>query len=81
MSTTKVTLTLDDTLLRDARTMSNGHLSRFIRDAVQDRLETERRRKLREDLIAGCIEDAELSLEICREWEVIDRETAAREDI
>ena len=81
MGAAKVTLTMDADLLRDARRASNGRLSRFVGEAVRDRVEAERRRKLREDLIAGCKEDAEFALQLCREWEVIDRETAAREDL
>ena len=77
MATTKVTLTMDEEVLSKARQASNGKLSRFVSEAVRARLSAERREELRRDLIAGCIEDGALSLEICREWDVIDQEAAS----
>jgi hypothetical protein len=40
-----------------------------VSKALRNELEEERRRKLREDLIAGYREKAEEDLEICREWD------------
>lgn len=78
MSTTRVTVTLDSELVEKAREASGRHLSRIVSTALTDHFEAERRRRLREDLIQGCIEGAELDLEICKEWEAIDFEMMAR---
>ena len=79
MAAKKVTLTMDEEVLSKARQASKGKLSRFVSEAVRARLDAERREKLREDLIAGCIEDGGLNLDICREWDAIDQEAAGKE--
>lgn len=80
MSTVRVTLTLDETLLTKAREVSGGNFSRFVSSLLEERVEAIRRQKLREDLIAGCQEDAELDLEICHEWRYVDAEMVPEED-
>lgn len=78
MGTMRVTLTLDTEAVEKARAASGRHLSRYVNTAILSQLEADRRRQLREDLIAGCIEGAELDLEICKEWEATDAEMMAR---
>jgi hypothetical protein len=80
MNTAKVTLSLDPALLKAVREASGGNISRYVGEALRERLEAKRRQKLREDIIAGCIEDAALNLEICREWEHLDSETLPPEE-
>ncbi len=80
MGATRVSLTLQDDVLRRVREVSNGNISRFVNQVLDEKTEELRRRKLREDLIAGCLEKAEEDLEICNEWRYIDAETAAMAD-
>lgn len=78
MGAVRVTLTLDEGLLAQARKVSGENFSRFVGDALEQRVRQIRRDKLMEDLAAGCIEDADLDLEICKEWAVIDSEMGLR---
>ena len=78
MGMTRITLTLDEGLAARTREASGGNVSRFVSRALQERLDAEDRRRLREALIAGCIENAEEDLRTCREWAQIDAETAER---
>lgn len=80
MSTVRVTLTLDEELAQRSREVSGGNFSRFVSRLIEEEIEEIRRRKLREDLVAGCLEDAEEDLEICREWRFVDAETFPEED-
>lgn len=78
MGMTRMTLTLDEGLAARARRESGGNVSRFVSAALEEYLEARRRRRLREALAAGCVENAEEDLEICREWAAVDAETAER---
>jgi metal-responsive CopG/Arc/MetJ family transcriptional regulator len=78
MGMTRMTLTLDEKLAAMTREASGGNVSRFVSEALQEYLEARRRRRLREELIAGCVENAEEDLEICREWASVDAETEKR---
>ena len=78
MGTTRITLTLDEALAARTREASGGNVSRFISDVLEEFLEAQRRRTLREALAAGCIENAEEDLAICREWASVDAEMAER---
>ena len=60
-----MTLTLDESLAARPRKESGGNISKV----PEEYLEADSRPRLREELIAGCIEHATEDLEICREWE------------
>jgi metal-responsive CopG/Arc/MetJ family transcriptional regulator len=75
-ATQRVTVSIPNDLLGQVREMSEGNLSQFISTVLRDYLEQEERRKLREELIAGAIANAEEALAISEEfryadWEVI----------
>ncbi|MBM3494547.1 MAG: hypothetical protein FJX72_09555 [Armatimonadetes bacterium] len=74
MPTTRLTVTVERGLADRVREASAGNISRFVSKAILTQLDEERRRKLREELAEGCIANAELDLEICREWDVIEAE-------
>ncbi|GEM_PF-3574474 len=82
MSAVRVTVTLDRELVDRARAASGRRLSRFVGTAIESALKEERQRKLREDLIEGCMAHAQEDLELCQEWDadlahwcaLIDRE-------
>ena len=76
MAAIRVTVTLDEDLHRKAKALNGRNFSKLVGGLLQDHLENERKRKLRDDLIAGCIANAELDLEICREWAYVDSEMA-----
>ncbi len=78
MAAKRVTVTLDESLVHKAKKLSGRNFSRFVNESVKDRVEAIRRNKLREDIIAGCIANAEEDLEVCREWEAIDCEMGLR---
>ena len=80
MSTIRVTLTMDENLLKRARRVSGDNFSRFVGDALKRRVDQIHRDALREALIARSIEGAEEDLEICREWAYVDAETAVMGD-
>ena len=75
MSAVRLTVALDRDLVRRVKAASGGNVSRFIGRVLEEELEARRREQLRRDLIAGCREDAELDLELVREWETLDRES------
>ena len=79
MAAISVTLELDEDLVRRAETASDGDLTGLVSKALLAQLQSEHAAQLRADLIAGCVEDAQLDLDICREWEPIDSEMFARE--
>lgn len=79
MNTVRVTLTLDPGLLDEARAVSGGNFSRFVSSLLQERLETLRRQRLLDALRDGYVAEAEADLEIAREYQFIDRESAACE--
>ena len=78
MGAVRVTLTLDDALLTRARRVGGSNFSRFVGEALESRVEQIQRDRLHEALLAGCREDADLDLEICRDWEPIDCEMGLR---
>ena len=80
MSTTRITLTLDPKLLEEARAESGGNFSRFVASLLRERLDLLRRQRLLEALRDGYLSEAEADLEIAKEYEAVDRETAGRED-
>src|SRR5258706_10910826 len=77
-TTQRVTITLPEELLARARSMSNGNLSQFISRIVDDYLEQERRRELREALIAGYLAYAEEDLETANAFRYAEEEADAR---
>jgi post-segregation antitoxin (ccd killing protein) len=46
MKTTKISVTLDTELLQQARAFARGNLSRYINEALRDKLRNERLRQL-----------------------------------
>jgi len=80
MSLTRVTVSLDRGLLEEARALSGGNFSRFVSGLVEERIEEDRRRRLREALRAGYEAEAEHDLEIVGEYRFVDAEVAYREE-
>jgi hypothetical protein len=80
MASCRVTLTLNAGLLEVARRESGGNLSRFVSELIEERVTTLQRRRLREELRAGYVAEAEADLEVTTEYNLVDRETAAFEN-
>lgn len=76
MALTRVTLNLDMRIIEEARLESDGNLSRFVSSLLEDRLDTLRRPRLREDLRAGYVSEAAYDLEIAEEFRFADDEMA-----
>ena len=76
MSMTRVTLTLDRSLLEKARGLSGGNFSRFVGALIEERLNSVKRQRLRDALREGCLAEAGTDLEILEEYQHIDREAA-----
>ena len=76
MSTTeKVTLTLPKELMNHVREMTPPRgQSKFIAEAVEYFIEVQRRKALRERLIAGYQANAEADAALAAEWEAIEYE-------
>jgi hypothetical protein len=81
MALTRVTLTIDEQLMEEARLESDGNFSRFVSRLLEDRLDTLRRERLREELRAGYVAEADHDLEIAREYRFVDDEIARREEV
>jgi hypothetical protein len=78
MSTTqRVTITLPVDVLEQARTESEGNLSRLVAIVLRDHFERERLRQLREDLIAGYIANAEDDLATAEAFRYAEDEAVA----
>ncbi|HEU5011080.1 MAG TPA: type II toxin-antitoxin system CcdA family antitoxin [Roseiflexaceae bacterium] len=75
--TQRITITLPADLLDQARQASQGNLSQFITNAVREHLDQERRRKLREALIAGYQAHAEEDLETAEAFRYAEDEAVA----
>lgn len=73
----RVTITLPADLLAQAREASEGNLSQYISGIVRDHIEQERRHKLREALIAGCIANAEEDLATAEAFRYAEDEAVA----
>lgn len=78
MPTVEMIVRLDKELVDEARILDKEEINRVVSTALQDRLRSEHSLSLREELIAGCIANAEEDRETCREWEHIDREMWSR---
>jgi hypothetical protein len=79
MSTTqRVTITLPVDVLEQARTESEGNLSRLVATVLRDHFERERLRQLREDLIAGALANAAEDLETAEAFQYAEDEAVAR---
>jgi metal-responsive CopG/Arc/MetJ family transcriptional regulator len=76
--TQRVTLTLPADLLEQLRAVSDGNLSGYIARVLREYLEGERRRELREVLIAGYIANAEEALELAEEFRYADYEVTMK---
>jgi metal-responsive CopG/Arc/MetJ family transcriptional regulator len=72
--TQRVTLSLPADLLKQLRAVSDGNLSSYVARVLREYLEGERRRELREALIAGAIANAEEALELAEETRYVDYE-------
>jgi len=70
----RVTLTLPADVLTQARELSNGNLSQFVATMLGEHFEYERLRRLRDDLIAGCIANAEEDLETAAAFQYAEDE-------
>jgi hypothetical protein len=81
MALTRVTLTIDEQLMEEARLESDGNFSRFVSRLLEDRLDTLRRDRLRKELRAGYEAEASHDLEIAREYRFVDNEIARREEV
>lgn len=77
-TTQRVTITLPPDILTQAREMSDGNLSQFIAAVLKAHFEQEKRRKLREALIAAAIAKAEEDLAIAEEFKYVDYETVMK---
>ena len=73
----RVTITLPSDILAQAREISQGNLSQFVGKVLGDYLEQERRRVLREELIAGYIANAEEALEMAEAFRYVEDEAVA----
>lgn len=73
----RVTLTLPADVLTQARELSQGNLSRFVANMLSEHFESEQRRILREELIAGYIANAEEALEIAEAFRYAEDEAVA----
>jgi len=73
----RVTLTLPTDLLTQARELSNGNLSQFVATMLREHFESEQRRSLREELIAGYIANAEEALEMAEAFRYAEDEAVA----
>ena len=80
MSTTRVTLSLDHGVVERTRLATEGNLSRLVSRLLQDYLDELERKRLQEELRLGYLAEAETDLEITREYELLDRESARFED-
>jgi hypothetical protein len=76
--TQRVTLTLPDDVLAQARKASQGNLSGFIAQVLHDHFEDQRLAQLRADLIAGYIANAEEALAIAEEFRYADYEVTMK---
>jgi Post-segregation antitoxin CcdA len=74
----RVTLTLPTDVLTQAREMSQGNLSQYVANLLREHFESERRRLLREALIAGAIANAEEDLRIAEEFRYADYEVTLK---
>lgn len=63
MKTTKISVTLDADLVQQARAFARGNLSRYLNDALRDKLRNENLRKLLEEAEAeyGPVPEEELA--------------------
>jgi hypothetical protein len=52
MRTTKISITLDTELLEEIRTYARGNLSRYVNEALRDKLRNEHLRELVEEYVA-----------------------------
>lgn len=80
MAAVRVTVTLDERLVKRARRVGGNNFSGFIGDALERRVDEMDRQRIREALIARSIEGASEDLEMCREWAYVDAEIAARDE-
>jgi hypothetical protein len=75
MNAVRVTLTLDQRLLEEARAMSEGNLSRYIAGLLRERLEAVRRQRLGDALREGYLAEAQADLEIAEEYRFVEGES------
>lgn len=75
--TQRVTFSLPADLLEQARAASEGNLSKLVTNALYEHFEQERRRKLRESLIAGYQAHAEEALEMAEAFRYAEDEAVA----
>ena len=80
MGSVRVTLTLDEGLIKKARRVGGDNFSRFVGEALEHRVEQINRDRLRNELIARSLEGAEEDLQVCRDWAFVDAETATMGD-
>jgi len=73
----RVTLTLPADILMKARELSEGNLSQFVAKVLREHFENERLRKLRDDLIAGYLANAEEDLETAEAFRYAEDEAVA----
>jgi len=74
----RVTLTLPNDVLTQARAASQGNLSQFVSDILREHFEYQRLEQLREALIAGCIANAEEDLALAEEFRYADHEVTMK---
>jgi len=78
-TTEKVTLTLPKGLMDTVREMAPQRgISRFVSEAIEYFITTQRRRVLRERLKAGYLANAALDQQMAEEWRPIEEETWLR---
>lgn len=77
-TTQRVTISLPADLLQQIRQASDGNVSKLITDALREHFENERRRVLRESLIAGYQAHAEEALAMAEEFKYVDYETVIK---
>lgn len=78
MSTSqRVTISLPADLLEQVRAASEGNLSKFTATVLREHFEQERRRELREALIAGAIAHAEEDLATAEAFRYAEDEAVA----
>jgi metal-responsive CopG/Arc/MetJ family transcriptional regulator len=74
----RVTITLPTEVLAQARELSQGNLSQFVANVLSEYFNGERRRQLREELIAGYIANAEEALATAEEFHYAEDEADVR---
>ena len=78
MARQRITLTLPDDVVAQARAACQGNLSGYVTEVLREHLEATRRAELRQALIEGCREEAESDRALSEEFRYADYEVTVR---